>query len=230
MTEETPVIRTADKDGDGPAKRRRRPALSCVECRSRKVKCDREKPCGACTRVQSTTCTYRPLRAGFGKRSPVTPSVSASGSKDQNHRGSVRSSPHPSAPSNQFDVMVNTYVAPGIFGEHGRPKLQPLPADRPYLNLNSRAKSSDTAVISHLLERIRVLENERTSTEDPSASIELPVRQDSDNGQFIKAKFYGQSHWMNAIDPVCLALLTTPVQPTGRCKIFPMLIMCSMKH
>ncbi|KAI4650233.1 uncharacterized protein J4E79_009500 [Alternaria viburni] len=33
---EQPTIQSADTDGNGPAKRRRRPALSCVECRMRK--------------------------------------------------------------------------------------------------------------------------------------------------------------------------------------------------
>jgi hypothetical protein len=218
MAEETPTIRTADTDGDGPAKRRRRPALSCVECRSRKVKCDREKPCGACTRVRSTTCTYRPLRAGFRERSPITPAVSASGSNDQSQRDSVRSSPHPSAPSNQFDVMVNTFVAPGIFGEHGRARLQSLPTDRPHLSLSSRPKSSESTVISQLLERIRILEGNKASTEDQPASIDLPIREDGGSGQFIKSKFYGQSHWMNAIDPVCQTLLGTPLNVTWKCR------------
>lgn len=42
---------------EGEPRRRRRPALSCVECRRRKIKCDRNDPCGHCkaTRIQ---CVY----------------------------------------------------------------------------------------------------------------------------------------------------------------------------
>ncbi|CEL56223.1 putative transcriptional regulatory protein C1F7,11c OS=Schizosaccharomyces pombe (strain 972 / ATCC 24843) GN=SPAC1F7.11c PE=4 SV=1 [Rhizoctonia solani AG-1 IB] len=53
-----------DADGDGgesdedeekpgeeaPKKRRRRQALSCTECKRRKIKCDRQHPCGPCVR------------------------------------------------------------------------------------------------------------------------------------------------------------------------------------
>ncbi|GAB1317191.1 hypothetical protein MFIFM68171_07401 [Madurella fahalii] len=38
-------------------RRRRRPALSCVDCRRRKIKCDRNNPCAHCVST-STTCTY----------------------------------------------------------------------------------------------------------------------------------------------------------------------------
>ncbi|PKX91239.1 putative C6 transcription factor [Aspergillus novofumigatus IBT 16806] len=41
-----------------PTRKRRRPALSCVECRRRKVKCDRNSPCGQCRAHKSTVCTY----------------------------------------------------------------------------------------------------------------------------------------------------------------------------
>jgi hypothetical protein len=41
-------------------RRRRRPALSCIECRSRKVRCDRSHPCKPCT-VHRVPCNYRDL-------------------------------------------------------------------------------------------------------------------------------------------------------------------------
>ncbi|KAM0206319.1 hypothetical protein ACHAQI_008420 [Fusarium lateritium] len=40
-------------------RRRRRPALSCHECRRRKVKCDQRNPCGPCIR-HKVECTYEP--------------------------------------------------------------------------------------------------------------------------------------------------------------------------
>jgi hypothetical protein len=47
-------------------KKRQRPALSCVECRRRKVKCDRNSPCGQCRAHKSTVCTYAvPCAAGL---------------------------------------------------------------------------------------------------------------------------------------------------------------------
>lgn len=45
--------------GGLPARKRRRPALSCVPCRRRKVKCDRQDPCGPCSRVGNpNACHY----------------------------------------------------------------------------------------------------------------------------------------------------------------------------
>jgi hypothetical protein len=38
--------------------KRRRPALACAPCRLRKVKCDRNSPCGQCARRNSDLCTY----------------------------------------------------------------------------------------------------------------------------------------------------------------------------
>jgi hypothetical protein len=39
-------------------RKRRRPALACAPCRRRKVKCDRNSPCGQCTQRNSDSCTY----------------------------------------------------------------------------------------------------------------------------------------------------------------------------
>ncbi|KAJ4362006.1 hypothetical protein N0V83_010947 [Neocucurbitaria cava] len=99
--------------------------------------------------------------------------------------------------------MINRYVAPGIFGEGA--KLKHLPADRPRLTLNSHLDSGTASVISSLLERISTLEGKQasTTTGEYGGSTALPIHSSTDAsvGQFVKSKFYGQSHWMNAIEP-----------------------------
>ncbi|KAJ5094858.1 hypothetical protein N7456_010719 [Penicillium angulare] len=49
-------------DGGDPSRavqRRRRPPLSCTECRRRKLKCDRSLPCGQCVRSKTAdSCTF----------------------------------------------------------------------------------------------------------------------------------------------------------------------------
>ncbi|PCH37929.1 hypothetical protein WOLCODRAFT_142321 [Wolfiporia cocos MD-104 SS10] len=48
-----PPADDSDADGDSqepPKKKRRRQALSCTECKRRKIKCDRAQPCGPCVR------------------------------------------------------------------------------------------------------------------------------------------------------------------------------------
>lgn len=39
-------------------RKRRRPALACVECRRRKIRCDRRTPCGHCVLLKFATCVY----------------------------------------------------------------------------------------------------------------------------------------------------------------------------
>ncbi|KAF4450931.1 C6 zinc finger domain protein [Fusarium austroafricanum] len=53
--------------------RRRRPALSCRECRRRKIKCDQKSRCAHCIR-HNTRCIYQPNRDG-------SPSVRVQGSR-----------------------------------------------------------------------------------------------------------------------------------------------------
>ncbi|EIW78881.1 hypothetical protein CONPUDRAFT_138186 [Coniophora puteana RWD-64-598 SS2] len=52
-----------DAESEQPAKkRRRRQALSCNECKRRKIKCDRAQPCGPCTRRgEQSKCQWRTL-------------------------------------------------------------------------------------------------------------------------------------------------------------------------
>jgi hypothetical protein len=72
---------------DRQPQRRRRPALSCLECRRRKIKCDREDPCKHCS-IAKYHCTYRvydnepaarqqPQRADAGTPIPSSSSLPA---------------------------------------------------------------------------------------------------------------------------------------------------------
>lgn len=64
-----------------PPRRRRRPALSCFECRRRKIRCDRANPCGHCTLVK-LRCEFpeyhgppRPPRADTSASEQAVPSI-----------------------------------------------------------------------------------------------------------------------------------------------------------
>jgi len=43
-------------------RRRNRPALSCIQCRSRKIRCDRMEPCASCLKSKIVNCTYEEAR------------------------------------------------------------------------------------------------------------------------------------------------------------------------
>ncbi|KAL7932882.1 hypothetical protein V8C35DRAFT_328124 [Trichoderma chlorosporum] len=75
--------------------RRRRPALSCLECRRRKLKCDRSHPCSRCVSTE-TQCNYRIHQEKPGARHRQTRRMSSS---------SMPSPPaaHPPSPPSQVD-------------------------------------------------------------------------------------------------------------------------------
>jgi hypothetical protein len=60
----------ADQHGNAelrPPQRRRRPPLSCTECRRRKLKCDRSLPCGQCCRSNTAdACAFVGPQSGPG--------------------------------------------------------------------------------------------------------------------------------------------------------------------
>jgi positive regulator of sigma E activity len=170
MTEQLPCVARADADGEGPPKRTRRPALSCIECRMRKVKCDRKEPCGACIRIKSEKCTYRPTRPGIRRSTERSQSTLG----DNN-------APSPAQSSSQSS----------------------LPTEKTFLRLSSRADTGASELVAVLLR-----ENERLrSAVNQGVSHEGDIRPISDiisdlPGTFQKSKFFGQSHWMNAMEPV----------------------------
>jgi hypothetical protein len=106
---------------------------------------------------------------------------------------------------NELDTRVNRNFASSIIGETGRSEPRQKPASQPNPSLDSSTTSAESALVGSLLDRIRSLESKAASEEVRSTDINLTIREDT--GQFLKSKYYGQSHWMNAIDPVRIAHL-----------------------
>jgi hypothetical protein len=77
-----------------------------------------------------------------------------------------------------------------------------MPARQPSLNSNLDSNTGESVLIGTLLERIRSLESKNPVIEDQPTRTNLPIREELRAGQFLKSKFYGESHWMHAIDPV----------------------------
>ncbi|KAK0670028.1 putative transcription factor [Cercophora samala] len=55
-------------------RRRRRPAVSCVTCRKRKLRCDRKEPCGTCLKLKDSNCSYRDRALDHSLLGPLQPS------------------------------------------------------------------------------------------------------------------------------------------------------------
>jgi hypothetical protein len=85
-----------------PIRKRRRPALSCAECRRRKVKCDRNNPCGPCMAYKSPTCTYTDP--------PATASRASQQSQKSNHTTSTSVSNISTPSTHQSSTQVPNSV------------------------------------------------------------------------------------------------------------------------
>src|SRR4051812_43948234 len=63
-----------------PPRKRRRPAVSCTQCRRRKIKCDRSIPCNNCTKSRvGQDCDYVAVQA---QTNPVQTTLQASPDDD----------------------------------------------------------------------------------------------------------------------------------------------------
>lgn len=55
-------MQLSTKSPERGIRKRRRPAHSCVECRRRKVRCDRANPCSQCVAHNAPSCTFTDSR------------------------------------------------------------------------------------------------------------------------------------------------------------------------
>ncbi|PVH98296.1 hypothetical protein DM02DRAFT_596304 [Periconia macrospinosa] len=170
------MLQQAETDGTGPVKKRR-PALSCMECRRRKVKCDRERPCGPCIKTKSPTCTYRTQPKGRWLRSPTTCEQRTS-----EHGGSLLS-------------MSSRHTASDSQGatEHS-------------------SSPNGERIVSELTERLRHLEGQLAAVNRSETGSSSSRSQPAENvynrapsTYFVKSKFFGESHWLNCLEPVSSA-------------------------
>ncbi|KAH8689996.1 hypothetical protein BGW36DRAFT_401452 [Talaromyces proteolyticus] len=78
-------------------RRRRRPPLSCIQCRKRKIKCNREPTCSNCMRSKNSTCVY--------ENDPSQPSKQNAGCDQTSDSGLSKRAQE----KNDFSVFSNNY-------------------------------------------------------------------------------------------------------------------------
>jgi hypothetical protein len=166
-----------------PRRKRRRPALSCVECRRRKIKCDRNIPCSQCTLSKSSTCTY-------------------SGDSPRNIAGHF---PAPMRRSFSPSHSRNNVSVDG-FSAGNSPRTVPIFGGSQSGSLSSGAESNSSEQ-GDLADRIKKLEQlladsiARKETTKPNPSPPK-VPEEKLRGSVSKTRYYGQSHWMYAFEQV----------------------------
>lgn len=190
------------------ARKRRRPQLSCLECRRRKVKCDRTDPCGQCRQTKSKTCTYT-----YGAR------------QNQRDEGSAEMDPvqsaHPRPPSRgrgPYQVAAADTGPMDIVAKNDFLSEMLTPIGPPSNNSINNGRTVDD-----LLERVKHLEDKLASAGSESTDKRIePVQTlgelcpfTSQNargvrGNLAKTRFFGQSHWMGSLTQVSRCLSLSP--------------------
>lgn len=191
---------------DGPPPRkRRRPALSCFECRRRKIKCDRNFPCKQCVQSRIQTCTFSPHAAtgtAFGgvrnsiPTSSTLPSINETANADSAQSEKVpdcRKQPEPSAPHTTLPdpqrVGPRLRVSPVLSG--------PTNEGPPHGDSNSGRKN-----------RIPVQRERSISCSTPKQSAfanDFEAIQNATpdlQGIYLKGRLYGPSHFKSTFEQV----------------------------
>ncbi|KAJ6443153.1 fungal specific transcription factor domain-containing protein [Purpureocillium lavendulum] len=221
-----------------PQKKRRRPALACEQCRRRKIKCDRNSPCGHCTRARIASCTYVPTHVPASKTKAKSIRPLAASSRESAAAASASSAPplplqpqvqqlEPQAPAQprprkrqavppaESIVADGRGVLPGAARVAGRAAR--LPSKSASSVPSSKAGSaSDTSNVDWLVARVHELEEKLASVVHITDEQETTRNERAEaplTGTVSKTRYFGTSHWINVID------LVSPVRGNLRCAI-----------
>lgn len=198
----------SDNDGGNAApvvhasmaeKKRRRPPLACEQCRKRKIKCDRNSPCGHCTRARIPDCTYAPTHvpaASKTKRnlSSVLPTTST-----------INASQRPVRPAPSQDANIQV-------GDGSELPTNTLPPSKASSSVHSSnvESASDSSNVDWLIARVHELEDKLANvvhiSEPKGSGPFTPSKGDTIaplSGTISKTRYFGNSHWFNVTDLVC---------------------------
>ena len=170
--------------------KRRRSALSCENCRQRKIKCDRNYPCGQCLRSRTLSCRYSAdvSRHVNNTASTALPSVQTSfriqsrsiPSSSSTHASSLGLSPSSAHLSNATHLS-----------SYGSPVAAP-PDSKALLD---RIQELETQVAIYRSELSKVeISKCGPVTNLPSTPPNLTPKEL--RGTVSKTRFFGTSHWM----------------------------------
>ncbi|KAH7163548.1 hypothetical protein B0J13DRAFT_616132 [Dactylonectria estremocensis] len=171
-------------------KKRRRPALSCEQCRRRKIRCDRGLPCVNCIKSNISPCTYAPTHVPASRTRKAASNGREFDAPDVSSHVPARSAPvfefqRPSAVTNPAPKAVSSSVPSSTVGS-----------------------TSDGSTVDALAARVRELEQKLSETFLASrlADDRLENHREQEHehapmkGTVSKTRFFGQSHWMNGAD------------------------------
>ncbi|TWU79040.1 hypothetical protein ED733_008510 [Metarhizium rileyi] len=175
-------------------KKRRRPPLACEQCRRRKIKCDRNMPCGHCTKARILNCTYAPIHIPDSKTRRNLPARLQSTSTGVTSQRPVR-------PALPLDPKASTGDGCEVVADSLA--LSKASSSHPSSNVGS---ASDASNVDRLVARVQELEEKLANvvhiSEPPGGSFGpkpggsvAPLA-----GTISKTRYFGNSHWINVTD------------------------------
>ncbi|KAF2417649.1 hypothetical protein EJ08DRAFT_673615 [Tothia fuscella] len=158
--------------------RRRRPALPCVQCRHRKIKCDRNSPCAHCVSTR-TQCVYKVYR-------------------NENR------SPRPTAENGSNQMLDPPTAGPSSIpgqAQHAQTHRQrgiPITPGRVFTEPSTRPQHPDLLNILHRVQRLEEELASRASNKNESKALTCQSRLQHSEIILNKTRILRWSHWMGA--------------------------------
>ncbi|KAJ5128944.1 hypothetical protein N7448_002654 [Penicillium atrosanguineum] len=178
------------------SRKRRRPALSCEQCRRRKVRCDREMPCGPCAKSQpSLDCEYV-----YEGKAALNARIDASRlSEHESPPSGARGVANPSSSTDGARIthleatVLHLQNRVHILEEEGHVHAARL--QRPQLSNDSSSSSNVNKLDDHIADLERQLaEAKARRLEMPQTCIApLAPHLKKDTGG--RTKLFGTTHW-----------------------------------
>ncbi|KAH6889186.1 hypothetical protein B0T10DRAFT_548600 [Thelonectria olida] len=176
-------------------KKRRRPALSCEQCRRRKIRCDRGLPCINCIKSKISPCTYAPTH--------IPASRIKKGAFTHSHGHDAAASQSSIVPARSAPVFENSRK------DTSSDIIPPPKAHVSSVPSSTVGSTSEASTVDALAARVRELEQKLADSfhigpKPNDKLIEENHHEDEGNapmkGTISKTRFFGQSHWMNGAD------------------------------
>jgi hypothetical protein len=182
-------------EGTAPPRKRRRPALSCVQCRRRKIKCNRNTPsCGQCTQSKSSaTCSYSPDDTPAPvNRCPIEAANLSTTSSTTTRFGSLGLTSNSHSPILSFSGSSASHILPssslGAVSEVSLPGRHSEP-----ITQEPRDQAHQLQQLSDAVSRF---------PNNAANVLVFPETAPNMRGSLSKTRFFGQNHWTASLEQV----------------------------
>lgn len=186
-------------------KKRRRPPLSCEQCRKRKIRCDRTQPCANCVKSNIPSCTYAPYHVPAWRAKKMDAMMAtgrdaaAEGAGKASLRNLKAAEPRPDA-HNPEASEISPFSMVDSVGASSSSAI-----------VSSKAGSSSTSSspnVDWLVSRVHQLEEKLAQAlrinDAPDGLKKHPTEQTVEpTGGFVaKSRYFAHSHWIYGLSMV----------------------------